>query len=98
MHLRKSITRETTSSGDSSTMNFCPLVSVTTVSGVTSTCSMRSEFNTSGTWLMRVSRITQSALDEAVLFARQPCRWMSFLPHSLNRHSPILLEAGEYSV
>ena len=60
MHLRKSITREITSSGDSSTMNFCPFVSVTTVSGVTSTCSIRSEFSTSGTWLMRVSRITIS--------------------------------------
>lgn len=77
MHLRKSITRETTSSGDSSTMNFCPFVSDTTVSGVTSTCSIRSELSTSGTWFMRVSRITS----------------MSFVPQLSNRHLPIILEA-----
>src|SRR5579871_6570251 len=37
-------------------MNFCPVVIAITVSGVTSMCSIRSAFNTKGTWLMRVSR------------------------------------------
>src|SRR5258708_16078420 len=38
-------------------MNLSPVVIAITVSGVTSRCSMRSEFSTSGTRFMRVSRI-----------------------------------------
>src|SRR5258708_803826 len=38
-------------------MNLSPVVIAITVSGVTSKCSMRSEFSTSGTRFMRVSRI-----------------------------------------
>src|SRR5579864_3783788 len=38
-------------------MIFCPDVSVITVSGVISMCSIRSEFSTKGMWLRRVSWI-----------------------------------------
>jgi hypothetical protein len=38
-------------------MNFCPDVSVITVSGVISMCSIRSEFKISPVWFSRVTRI-----------------------------------------
>jgi hypothetical protein len=57
--LGNSITFWITSSADSRTTNFWPVVSAITVSGVASTCSISSEFKTNGTLLMRVSRIME---------------------------------------
>src|SRR6476646_2785279 len=48
-----------TSSAVSRTRIFCPVVKAITVSGVISTCSIRSELTTSGTWFKRVRRITR---------------------------------------
>src|SRR5207245_3203338 len=45
---RNSMTRAITSSAVSLTRTFCPVVSVMTVSGVTSMCSIRSELSTRG--------------------------------------------------
>src|SRR2546421_3681770 len=46
-----------TSSADSRTKNFWPVVKATTVSGVTSTCSIRSALTINGTWFSLVSCI-----------------------------------------
>src|SRR5207244_1511747 len=54
----------TTSAADSPAMIFCPVVRVITVSGVISMYSMRSEFNTSGRWLSRVSWIMDEGLQQ----------------------------------
>ena len=48
------MTRSMISSVVSRTMYFCPDVSVITVSGVTSICSIRSEFTISGVWFSLV--------------------------------------------
>jgi len=57
---RNSITFATTSWALSLTRSFCPVVSVMTVSGVASRYSIRSEFSTKGSWLLRVRLIIGS--------------------------------------
>ena len=51
---RNAMTRSMISSVVSRTMYFCPDVSVITVSGVISMCSIRSEFTIIGVWLSLV--------------------------------------------
>ena len=53
------MTRSMISSVVSRTMYFCPEVSVITVSGVTSMCSIRSEFTISGVWFSLVILIME---------------------------------------
>src|SRR3954465_10427311 len=59
-----------TSSAVSRTRSICPVVNVITVSGVTSMCSIKSEFNTSGTRFSRVSRIIEAPLSISALRRR----------------------------
>ena len=62
----------------SRTMYFCPDVSVITVSGVTSMCSIRSEFTISGVWFSLVILIME----------------LSTLPRSYSAHLHIAERPG----